>query len=67
MGLNAIGFTIYSLPADPQRRVEYCRDDRTGIVARVTAIGLHLRCVISQCLAVLLKSDDCFAIRTWRK
>jgi len=25
MGLNAIGFTIYSLPADPQRRVEYCR------------------------------------------
>jgi alkanesulfonate monooxygenase SsuD/methylene tetrahydromethanopterin reductase-like flavin-dependent oxidoreductase (luciferase family) len=34
-GLDAVGFTIYSLPASPQARVEYLQEIAEGIVAPI--------------------------------
>ncbi|HEV7663449.1 MAG TPA: LLM class flavin-dependent oxidoreductase [Chloroflexota bacterium] len=36
IGLNGIGFTIYSLPADPQGRIEYLQMVAEEIVAKVS-------------------------------
>jgi alkanesulfonate monooxygenase SsuD/methylene tetrahydromethanopterin reductase-like flavin-dependent oxidoreductase (luciferase family) len=36
VGLNGIGFTIYSLPADPQGRIEYLQMIAEEIVAKVS-------------------------------